>query len=70
MLINRDELKAQTIRNHYSREQMSNVLGISLRAYNDKLNGKREFKESEVYKLVSMFGTSIFFDVCISVFRK
>ena len=70
MLINRDELKAQMIRKHYSRVKMSKVLGVSLRSYQDKLNGVREFKESEIVKLVALFGNTIFFNYCLSVFRK
>lgn len=65
-LINRDELRAQMIRKHFSREELSKHLDISLRSLNDKILGNRDFKESEIYLLISLFGSSIFFDYYLS----
>ena len=70
MLIDRDELKAQMVKKHYSREKVSKLLCISLRSYNDKLNGVRDFKENEIEKLVSVFSSSILYNYCFSVLRK
>ena len=69
MLINRDELKAQMIRKHITRDDLSKRLNVSLRTLNDKIVGNRDFKESEVCILISLFGNSIFFDFHLSVFR-
>lgn len=69
MLINRDELKAQMIRKHVTRDELSKLLCVSLRTLNDKIIGNRDFKESEICALISLFGNSIFFDLQMSVFR-
>ena len=69
MLINRDELKAQMIRKHITRDELSKRLNVSLRTINDKIIGNRDFKENEIVTLISLFGNSIFFDFQMSVFR-
>ena len=69
MLINRDELKAQMIRKHITRDELSKRMSVSLRTLNDKIIGNRDFKESEICTLISLFGASIFFDYHVSVFR-
>ena len=69
MLINRDELKAQMIRKHVTRDELSKRLCVSLRTLNDKIIGNRDFKESEICTLISLFGNSIFYDFHLSVFR-
>ena len=70
MLINRDELKAQMVRKHYSREKVANLLNITIRSFHDKLAGTRDFKETEIVKLVSVFSSAIFTDYCVSVLSQ
>ena len=41
-------------------KELCNVLDITDVSFYNKINGKREFTESEIYKLVSLFGNSIF----------
>lgn len=69
MLINRDELKAQMVRKHISRDELATTLCISLRSLDHKIVSNKDFKEKEICTLVGLFGTSIFDNLHVSVFR-
>lgn len=69
MLINRDELKAQMIRKHITREELAKTLCVSLRSLGSKITENKDFKENEICTLVSLFGTCIFVNFQMSAFH-
>lgn len=69
MLINRNELKAQMVRKHITREELALNLGISKRSLSYKIFHNKDFKEEEICKLISLFGSTIFFDFFLCVIR-
>ena len=53
-MINTLKLKALFIENDLKNETVAKILGISKQSLSMKLNNKREFKVSEIYKLKSI----------------
>ena len=52
--MNRTELKAEIARKEISKTRLAEALGLSLTSFSLKLKGDREFKESEIQKLISV----------------
>ena len=64
--MNRSELRAAIARKNISKSALAEALGISRTALGQKLNGKREFKESEIRTLFRVLELSP--DVFNSIF--
>ena len=60
MLIDRLKLKGQIVEKQINQSELANKLGVSRETYYSKLNGKTEFKESEIVILKKVFGDYIF----------
>jgi hypothetical protein len=56
MLVDRAELRACIARKGYIQAQVAQMVGISLQWFRTKLEGKKEFTESEIKKLINEFG--------------
>lgn len=56
--MNRAELRAEIARKDITYRAIASALGISEQAFYNKLDGKTEFKESEIRKLVDLLGLS------------
>lgn len=56
--MNRAELRAEIARQKKTYRAIAAALGISEQAFYNKLDGKTEFKESEIRKLVDLLGLS------------
>lgn len=56
--MNRAELRAAIARKNISKTELAKALGISRTALGQKLNGQREFKESEIRTLFSVLELS------------
>ncbi len=54
--MNRSELRAEIARKNISKSQLAKSLGLSPASLYLKLKGEREFKESEIQKLVVVLG--------------
>ena len=54
--MNRAELRAEIARKEISRTSLAEALGISMTSLVMKLKGEREFKESEIQKLIEVLG--------------
>lgn len=68
MLINRKVVRSKMVLADMTVKDICNVLNITDVSFYNKINGKREFTESEIYALVSLFGSSIFFDyACLEI---
>lgn len=52
--MNRAELRAEIARKGISNRSIANQLGISEQAFYNKIGGVREFKESEIKKLIQI----------------
>ena len=63
-IINRDVVRARMVLKHISVKDVCELLNITDVSFYNKINGKREFTETEICNLVSIFGNSIFFDLC------
>lgn len=68
------KLRALLIENNLTNEDMSKKLGISKQSFSMKINNKREFKTSEIYKLVCLLNITnsidimnIFFANCVEL---
>jgi len=71
MLINRKVVRSKMVLADMTVKDVCNVLNITDVSFYNKINGKREFTESEIYSLVSLFGNSIFFDyACLGIPNK
>lgn len=66
-IIDRDMLKSKMVLKHITTKELCELLKITDVSFYNKVNGKREFNESEICNLVSIFGNSIFFDKCCLV---
>lgn len=70
--MNCPELRAAIARNDMSFRSIASQLSITEQALNNKMNGKTEFKNSEIKKLSQLLGLSmdavnyIFFDNCVN----
>jgi hypothetical protein len=56
MLVDRAELRACIARKGYIQAQVAQKVGISLHWFRTKLEGKKEFTESEIKILINEFG--------------
>ncbi len=61
-LIDRKMVKSKMILQGISTIEICDLLQITDTSFYNKINGKREFTETEISTLVAIFGTSIFFD--------
>ncbi len=61
MFVNRIELKAQLVRNNMTSTDLADFLGIKKQSLSLRMQGKIEFRESEIAKLKDKFGDVIFF---------
>ena len=61
MFVNRNELKAQLVRNNMTSTDLANKLGIKKQSLSLRMQGKIEFRESELAKMKKLFGNVIFF---------
>lgn len=52
--MNRAELRAEIARKEISKTHLADALGLSLTSLSLKLKGDREFKESEILKLIDV----------------
>lgn len=52
--MNRDELRAEIARKNISKRDLANALGISETSFFLKMRSDREFKETEIRKLVEV----------------
>lgn len=57
------KLRALLIENNLTNEDMSKKLGISKQSFSMKINNKREFKTSEIYKLVCLLNLTNSVDI-------
>lgn len=70
--MNYPELRAAIARNGVSNRSIASQLSITEQALNNKMNGKTEFKNSEIKKLSQLLGLSlgevnyIFFDSIVN----
>lgn len=64
LIVNRDVVRSKMVLKHISVQHICELLGITDVSFYNKINGKREFTETEICNLVSLFGNSIFFDFC------
>ena len=56
--MNRLELRVEITRKELSNRFIAQELGISEQAFYTKMNGSREFKESEIKKLIQLLDLS------------
>jgi len=61
MFVNRIELKAQLVTNNMTSTDLADFLGIKKQSLSLRMQGKIEFRESEIAKLKDKFGDVIFF---------
>lgn len=61
MFVNRNELKAQLVRNNMTSTDLANKLGIKKQSLSLRMQGKIEFRESEIAEMKKLFGNVIFF---------
>lgn len=52
-------IKSLMIKYSFNQVTLSEYLGISLQSLNLKLNGKREFKESELISMADLFKVTV-----------
>ncbi len=52
-------IKSLMIKCSFNQVKLSEYLGISLQSLNLKLNGKREFKESELISMADLFKVTV-----------
>ena len=52
-------IKSLMIKNSFNQSTLSKYLNISLQSLNLKLNGKREFKESELMSMADLFKVTV-----------
>ncbi len=57
MLSDKAQLKLKSLRVNYNitQDDMAQLLNISVQTYNKKENGKSEFTQSEINKILSLF---------------
>lgn len=71
MLINRKVVRSKMVLKGMTVKELCDILDMTDVSFYNKINGKREFTESEIFKLISLFGNSIFFDyVCLEIPNK
>lgn len=54
--MDRSELRAEIARKNIAKGELAKALGISRAAFYQKLNGEREFKETEMVTLIKALG--------------
>jgi hypothetical protein len=60
-LLNRQALKSKIVLNNLTAQDMCAMLSMSENSYYNKLNGKRDFTESELCVIYNFFGKTVFF---------
>lgn len=50
-MTNEKKLKAKIVESGFNQEQVAEMLGLTIATFNYKVNGKSEFKASEIKKL-------------------
>lgn len=61
MLINRDKLLGKLRENRLTQDEYAKSLNLTPTGFRNKLGG-RQFKENEIARILSDFGTDIFLD--------
>lgn len=56
--MNRKELAAELARNNLTVPKAANAIGIGKKAFYDKLEGRSEFKQTEIWKLKLLLSLS------------
>lgn len=56
--MNRKELAAELARNNLTVPKAANAIGIGKKAFYDKLEGRSEFKQTEIWKLKQLLSLS------------
>ena len=70
--MNSNELKAEMKRNNDTQEKLAEALGLQISGVSDRINGKIDFRRSELGKIRSRYNLTperfdeIFFDVDVS----
>ena len=57
--MNSEELRVAITRANVSLRELADKLGVSEQAFYNKLNGRTEFKNSEILKLAKILGLSM-----------
>lgn len=57
-MTNTNFLKAKMRKHGYLQDDMAALLNISVTAFNNKLNNKNEFKDTEIQKMISFLDIS------------
>lgn len=53
------KLKVEMYKKKITQTDLAQALGISYKSVNDKLNGKKEFKDSEKIQIMQILGISV-----------
>ena len=61
MFVNRNELKAQLVRNNMTASDLAKFLGISRQSLSLRMTSKSDFTEKELKVMKDKFGEVIFF---------
>lgn len=61
MFVNRNELKAQLVRNNMTASDLAKILGISRQSLSLRMTSKSDFTEKELKIMKDKFGEVIFF---------
>lgn len=61
MFVNRNELKAQLVRNNMTASDLAKILGISRQSLSLRMTSKSDFTEKELKVMKDKFGEVIFF---------
>ena len=70
-LIDRTKLRRAMFTNKFSHAKLAEESGCSRASIYNKVNGVRDFSESETVNLLKLFGSSIFFtDTCHQIDNK
>ncbi|AZO96132.1 helix-turn-helix transcriptional regulator [Halocella sp. SP3-1] len=56
-IIDHTKMKALMVEKNKKQRDMANHLGISLNSFNNKVNGNRDFTETEINKILKLFET-------------
>ncbi len=64
------KLRALLVENNLTNEHIAKQLGISKQSFSMKINNKREFKASEINKLLKLLNLSNFFDIMTIFFAN
>lgn len=65
-MTNEKKLKAKIVESGFNQEQIAEMLGLTIATFNYKVNGKSEFKASEIKKLCEIL--SLTESDCMAIF--